>query len=46
MNSEIRKWSGNPQDLSASMLRSPYCLLPTAYCLLPTPCSLFHLLYN
>ncbi|NEO77970.1 MAG: hypothetical protein F6J99_17710 [Moorea sp. SIO4G3] len=40
VKSEMIKWCGNPQDLSASMLRSPYSLLPTPYSLLPVPCSL------
>ncbi|WP_424100613.1 hypothetical protein [Moorena producens] len=34
VNSEIRKWSGNPQYHSAS-------LLPVPCSLFPVPCSLF-----
>ncbi|NEO12836.1 MULTISPECIES: hypothetical protein [unclassified Moorena] len=39
VKSEMIKWRGNPQDLSASMLRSPDSRLPTPDSRLPTPDS-------
>ncbi|NEP27645.1 hypothetical protein [Moorena sp. SIO3I6] len=41
VKSEMIKWRGNLQELSAWLLGSLCSRLPTPYSLLPTPCSLF-----